>query len=107
VGFLRGLVARRLRAPLLVVTDGAPGLIGAVEQIFPDSLRQRCVIHRCRNLISKVSSPDQAEVKAVYWAIFDDIAADPGDVAVAEARRRTAFFETTWASKYPSAVCLT
>jgi putative transposase len=28
-GFLRDLVARGLRPPLLVVTDGAPGLIGA------------------------------------------------------------------------------
>jgi len=49
VGFLRGLIARGLRPPLLTITDGAPGLIGAVEQVFPDSLRQRCLIHRARN----------------------------------------------------------
>ena len=40
--FLEGMVARGLRAPLLVVSDGAPGLIGAVELVFPNSLRQRC-----------------------------------------------------------------
>jgi transposase-like protein len=33
-GFLGELVARGLRAPLLVITDGAPGLIGAVEVVF-------------------------------------------------------------------------
>ncbi len=108
VAFLRGLVARGLRAPLLVVTDGAPGLISAVEQVLPDSLRQRCVIHRSWNLIAKVSKPDQAEVKADYWAIFDDITAEPGEPAVAEARRRAAAFEAKWGQKYPGAVaCLT
>ena len=44
--FLAGLVARGLRAPLLVVSDGAEGLIGAAERVFDRSLRQRCLIHR-------------------------------------------------------------
>ena len=33
VDFLRGLVARGLRPPLLVISDGAPGLIGAVDRV--------------------------------------------------------------------------
>jgi transposase-like protein len=45
-GFLDALKGRGLRAPLLVITDGAPGLIGAVELAFPRSLRQRCLVHR-------------------------------------------------------------
>jgi Transposase, Mutator family len=39
--FLGELVERGLRAPLLVITDGAPGLIGAVELVLANSLRQR------------------------------------------------------------------
>ena len=39
------MVARGLRAPLLVVSDGAPGLLGAVELVFAHSLHQRCLIH--------------------------------------------------------------
>jgi transposase-like protein len=50
-GFLRDLVARGLRSPLLVITDGAPGLLSAVEQVFPHSLRQRCLVHRSRKEI--------------------------------------------------------
>jgi transposase-like protein len=38
-GFLRDLVSRELRPPLLVVSDGAAGLIGAVEVVFPSALR--------------------------------------------------------------------
>ena len=37
------MVARGLRPPLLVVSDGAPGLIAAVELVFPHSLRQRAL----------------------------------------------------------------
>jgi transposase-like protein len=108
VGFLRGLIARGLRPPLLTITDGAPGLIGAVEQVFPDSLRQRCLIHRARNVVAKVSAGDQDEVKADYWGIFDDITVDAGAAAVAEARRRAAAFDDKWRSQYPSAVaCVT
>ena len=63
VEFLRELTKRGLRAPLLVITDGASGLISAIEQVFERSLRQRCFIHRSRNVIAKVSSGDQDEVK--------------------------------------------
>ena len=106
-GFFRGLKARRLRDPLLVITDGGPGLIGAVEIVFDRSLRQRCVIHRARNLLAKVPAHAQAKVKAEYWAIFDDIDAEPGDAAMAVARRRAKAFAAKWRKLYPAAVdCL-
>jgi putative transposase len=43
--FLRDLGERGLHCPLLVISDGAPGLIGAVERTMPQALRQRCLIH--------------------------------------------------------------
>ena len=45
-GFLTGLGERGLACPLLVISDGAPGLIGAVERTLGAALRQRCLIHR-------------------------------------------------------------
>ncbi len=51
--FFEDLKRRGLADPLLVVTDGAPGLIRAVETCFPRALRQRCLVHRLRNLRSK------------------------------------------------------
>ncbi len=47
----RDLIARGLGAPMLVLADGAPGLIKAVEQCWPSSDRQHCSVHRARNLI--------------------------------------------------------
>src|SRR5487761_1088303 len=105
--FLENLVGRGLCAPLLVVSDGAPGLIAAIEHVFPRSLRQRCVIHRLRNAVAKVSKADQDAFKADWWEIFDKIEEPPGELAVKEARRRTDGFRAQWELAYPSAVaCL-
>jgi putative transposase len=52
----RDLIARGLGAPMLIVADGAPGLIKAIEQCWPASDRQRCCVHRARNLYAKLPS---------------------------------------------------
>jgi putative transposase len=46
--FLGELTARGLTPPLLVISDGAGGLINATETVLGRSLRQRCLIHRSR-----------------------------------------------------------
>jgi putative transposase len=106
--FLDGLTARGLRPPLLVISDGAAGLVGAIERITPRSLRQRCLIHRARNILAKVPARAQAEIKAAYWAIFD-IPADvpPGERAEALVQQRIQAFAATYHTAYPAAVrCL-
>ena len=70
-GFLDGLTKRGLRDPVLVISDGAAGLINAIEAVFARSLRQRCLIHRCRNVLAKVPVAAQQEIKDAFWAIFD------------------------------------
>lgn len=75
---LRGLVARGLRSPVLMTSDGAPGLVAALEQVFPQALRQRCLAHKTRNVLAKVSAQDQAQVKAdihsAYYASSQEVA---------------------------------
>ena len=34
------MVARGLREPLLIVTDGNPGVLKAIEEVFPQSLHE-------------------------------------------------------------------
>jgi len=109
VGFLESIVARGLSTPpVLVVSDGAPGLCAALDQVFPHARRQRCLIHRARNVLAKVSAIDHDAVRADFWQIFDlpdDIA--PGDAAVTAATRRADTFASTWRGAYPRAVdCL-
>nr|WP_281262674.1 IS256 family transposase [Nonomuraea fuscirosea] len=109
--FLTDLVARGLRPPLLIVSDGAPGLISAAEQVLAPSLRQRCLVPRARNVLAKGSASDKAEVKAAYWQIFDltEMGDDvmPGQQLVDWVQQRIDAFAETWAARYPAAVkCL-
>jgi hypothetical protein len=68
----RDLIARGLGAPMLVVADGAPGLIKAIEQCWPASDRQRCCVHRARNLYAKVPERERERVRKAYWQALDD-----------------------------------
>src|SRR5688572_24949480 len=68
----RDLIARGLGAPLLVVADGAPGLIKAVEQCWPASDRQHCAVHRVRNLLAKLPERERERVRSRYWQALDE-----------------------------------
>jgi transposase-like protein len=59
----RDLIARGLGAPLLVIGDGAPGLIKAVEQCWPASDRQHCTVHRLRNLLAKLPERQRDRIR--------------------------------------------
>jgi putative transposase len=76
--FLRDMVRRGLQTPVMVTTDGAPGLIRAVEEVFPNSLRQRCLAHKTRNVTDKVPDSVRAEIKnavrAAYYAPNREVA---------------------------------
>ncbi|MGH3968193.1 MAG: IS256 family transposase [Mycobacterium sp.] len=110
--FLDELVGRGLRPPLLVISDGAAGLINAAETALPRSLRQRCLIHRCRNVIAKVPAEAQTEIRDAYWAIFDtdELTAagmTPGHELVAAVQARIDAFADKCNRAFPSVVkCL-
>ena len=68
--FFQDLRSRGLGDPLLVVSDGAPGIIKAIETCFPRSERQRCLAHRMRNLAAKVPEDLWPEFKARAIAAY-------------------------------------
>lgn len=94
--FLRDLKARNLVDPVLVATDGAPGLIRAVEEVFPRSLRQRCLAHKMRNLEAKVPGEVWREVKGAAYAAYQG-----GSPKLAELARDD--FVMQYERDYPSA----
>ena len=95
--FLRDLKARGLCDPLLAITDGAPGLIRAVQEVLPRSLRQRCLAHKMRNLQTKVPEERWREIgpaaRAVYQAPSHALA-----ILAAEA------FRKAWGQEFPTVV---
>ena len=68
--FIRDMVQRGLPIPLLVATDGAPGLIRAVTEVWSKSLRQRCLAHKMRNILDKVPQEAQEEIKRRVRDVF-------------------------------------
>ena len=107
--FLADLTERGLPSPLLVISDGAPGLIAAIEQAFPRALRQRCLIHRARNVLAKVPAGMQAEIKDAYWALFDteDLKTQPGPRLVELVDHRITEMTSRYSATYPAAMkCL-
>ena len=109
-GFLTDLKERGLASPLLIISDGAPGLISAIEQAYPKALRQRCVIHRARNVLAKIPAGMQAEVKDAYWKIFDtgELKTPPGPKLVELIDARISEMAARYGPTYPAAMkCLT
>jgi putative transposase len=70
LSFLQDLVARGLREPLLVVMDGAPGLVKAVKRVWPRAYRQKCQVHKMRNILAKLPRLMQAKMKGLVQQVF-------------------------------------
>jgi len=69
-GVLNDLAERGLRRPQLFVTDGNQGLLKAIKDIWPEVARQRCAVHRIRNVLARVPKKRQDEVKKALHRIF-------------------------------------
>jgi putative transposase len=93
-----------LREPWLVAGDGAPGLIKAIAELWPGADRQRCTVHRLRNVLAKLPKRDTGiheRVRQAYWTALDE-AATP-----AEAEQRLRALVGELEPRYPSAAaCL-
>jgi putative transposase len=95
--FLRDMVARGLPVPLTMTSDGAPGLLRALEEVFPRSLRIRCWRHKMENVLTKLPESAKEEVKAWLVAVREAPTPDTGRQAAAETIAR---FER----EYPAAM---
>lgn len=96
--FLRDLVRRGLQPPLTVTTDGAPGLIRAVERPWPNAVRIRCWAHKARNVLSRVPEAAQAPVRSWLYEIRDaqDDAAGQQAYRTVLARLEQAYPSAAW-----------
>jgi putative transposase len=70
VSVLHDLRARGATQTDLIVTDGHEGLLAAVGQLFSATPRQRCLLHKQRNVMSAVPRRERAEVQVELVAIW-------------------------------------
>ena len=64
------MVARGLKDPLLVILDGAAGLHKAVRRMWLRAFRQRCQVHKMRNIVAKLPRAMQGPMKRLVHQVF-------------------------------------
>lgn len=92
----RSLVGRNLPTPLTVTTDGAPGLIKAVEAMWPEAERVRCWFHKMQNVLDKLPEEEREPAKRLLQDVRDAPDHETGSV-------RAASFVEAYEKKFPSA----
>jgi transposase-like protein len=101
--FVANMKCRGLRDPLLVVSDGNPGVIAAIEKYFPTAWRQRCVKHRTDNILEAV--PQEQKIQDEVREDLDNIFY--GATSLEQAKLAVEDFRKKYRHRYPSAVeCL-
>lgn len=95
--FLRNMVSRGLRMPTSVTSDGASGLVNAIEVLFSKSLRIRCWYHKLGNIRSKLPAEGAEEVLAHARAVRDAPTHEAGEAQVVSLIER-------FGEVYPAAV---
>lgn len=95
------LKAQGLRySPELAVGDGALGFWNALSKVFPQTVHQRCWVHKPANVLNKLPKSIQPKVKQalheIWMAPTKEVAHKAFDIAIA-----------TYSDKYPKAMeCL-
>ncbi len=94
---LRDLKRRGLHWIGLMIADGSLGLWNALRDVFPQTKRQRCFLHKMRNVLDKVPASKHDEVLQALRELY--YAGSPQ-----EAQRLVSLFRSSYGKLYPKAV---
>src|SRR5947207_9808325 len=81
----------------LIVTDGHDGLLAAVAELFSATPRQRCLLHKQRNVLSAIPRREREDVQAELSGIWKQ---EKKEDALANLQA----FQAKYAQRYPEAV---
>ncbi len=81
----------------LIVADGHDGLLAAVAEVFSTTPRQRCLVHKQRNVLNAIPRRERADVQAELVGIWQQPSKQ-------EAVAQLATFKAKYSKRYPEAV---
>jgi putative transposase len=81
----------------LLVTDGHDGLLAAVSALFPATLRQRCLVHKQRNVMNAIP-------KREYQEVITDLTGIWKQEKKEDTLLNQAAFKAKYQKRYPEAV---
>lgn len=70
MGLLQDVRSRGATQMDLIVTDGHDGLLASVGALFAATPRQRCVVHKERNVMSAIPKRERSAVTAELTGIW-------------------------------------
>jgi len=94
---LQDLRTRGVTEVDLIVTDGHDGLLAAVSALFSATPRQRCLVHKQRNVMNAIPKREQQEVAAELAGIWKQEKKE--DVLL-----NLAAFKAKYQKRYPQAI---
>jgi putative transposase len=94
---LRDLRRRGMRAPVVMVGDGALGLWRALREVFPETREQRCWVHKVTNVLNCLPKSVQAGARKALNEII-------GAEDRAQAERAIQALVSDYGAKWPKAV---
>ncbi len=94
---LQDLRTRGVAEVDLLVTDGHDGLLAALSSLFPATLRQRCLVHKQRNVMNAIPHREQQEVSGELAGIWKAATKE-------EALINLAAFKAKYRKRYPEAM---
>ena len=94
---LRDLRRRGMTAPVLAVGDGALGFWGALADVFPDTVHQRCWVHKMANVMNALPKSAQPAARAALQEVRDAEDREHADEAIER-------FAKDYEAKWPKAV---
>jgi len=97
VRVLHDLRARGATQLDLIVTDGHEGVLAAVKELSPTTPRQRCLVHKQRNVLNAIPRRERGDVQAELVGIWKQ----PTKL---EALIELAAFKAKYGKRYPEAV---
>jgi transposase-like protein len=97
VGLLRDLRRRGMRAPVVMVGDGALGLWAGLREVFPHTREQKCWVHKVRNVLGALPVSVHATARR---ALNEILAAEDRS----HAERAIGAFAAEFGVKWPKAV---
>src|SRR5579863_4179494 len=81
----------------LIVTDGHDGLLAAVSEVFAATPRQRCLVHKQRNVLNAIPRREREEVQSHLTGIWKQVTKQ-------EAMTQLEALQAKYVHRYPEAV---
>ena len=94
---LRDCKRRGMRAPVVMVGDGALGMWSALGEVFPETRHQRCWVHKLQNVLSALPKSVHPAARRALAEVRDAEDRSHGEAAIKA-------FAAEFGAKWPKAV---